>query len=92
MPPLCSGVFVRYLISVAGIFVSLPIIVFFGIGSSTFIRADEKAFASLMLLLGVAVLALSLVSLFNPSAARLNLIAIAVAVFMCAAVGLIYAR
>lgn len=81
----------RHLIAIAGILISLPIMAFFGVGSSTFIRPGEKTFAQLMLLLGIGLFAVSIAAMFMPSLARFNLVALAAALLMCGSVWL-YAR
>ena len=55
---------------------SLPLMLFFGIGAQTFVRPREKALAAAIFWFGAALLALSLATLFLPRLATADLIAV----------------
>ena len=81
----------RFLVAFAGIVLSLPFAVFFRVGSRTFLRAGEKAFAALMLAGALALLGLSVSALFAPSLARANLIGVVAGLVAYGGLG-IYAK
>ena len=69
----------RFVVAIAGILLSLPLGVFFWIGSRTFIRNGERAFARAVLVAAVGLFGLSLAALFVPSLARANAIGVVAA-------------
>jgi hypothetical protein len=67
---------ISYLIAICGTLISLPIILFFGIGAKTFVRPGEKALAGALLWFGTGLLGLSLATFFQPRLATADLIAV----------------
>jgi len=64
----------RFVVAVAGILVSVPPLLFFGIGTQTFIRSSEKALAVGVTALSCALLTFSVMLLFTASVQRFQVI------------------
>ena len=76
----------RFLVAVAGVLLSLPLLLFFGVGSITFLNPLEKAFASLTVLFALGLFGVSVSALFKRSLAPANLLALTAAILLVAAV------
>lgn len=76
----------RFLLAFSGIIVSLPPLIFFWIGSQTFIRLSERILATAITIESGALLALSTALLFTPSAQRVQTILLVVTIFTLAVV------
>jgi hypothetical protein len=77
---------VRFLVAVAGVLLSLPLLLFFGVGSITFLNPLEKTFASLTVLFALGLFGLSILAIFKRNLAMANLIALAAAILLVVAV------
>lgn len=62
----------RFVAAIAGILVSVPPLIFFWIGTQTFLRPLEKALALVVTVETGALLLLSVALLFTPSVQRLQ--------------------
>ena len=78
----------RYVAAIAGILVSILPLVFFYVGTQTFLRPGEKMLAIGMVILTGGLLLLSVALLFTPAVQRVQAVALAATV---AAVALILA-
>src|SRR3954469_10141443 len=63
----------RFVVAILGILVSIPPLLFFWIGSQTFVRPGERRLAVAMTIESVALLALSIASLFTPAVEPIQL-------------------
>jgi hypothetical protein len=70
----------RFVAAIAGIVVSVPPLLFFWIGTQTFLRPLERALAFAMTLETGALLVLSVALLFTPSVQRIQVILLIVTV------------
>ena len=64
----------RFVAAITGIVVSVPPLVFFWIGTQTFLRSSEKLLALAVTLETAALLALSVALLFTPAVQRLQVV------------------
>lgn len=62
----------RFVAAIAGVLVSVPPLIFFWIGTRTFVRPPERALAIAVTIEAGALLLLSLALLFTPSLQRLQ--------------------
>jgi hypothetical protein len=62
----------RFVAAIAGIILSIPLLIFFWIGTQTFMRSSERALAMAVTLETAALLALSVALLFTPSVQRVQ--------------------
>ena len=76
----------RFLVAILGILVSIPPLIFFWIGSQTFVRGSERALAVAITLETAALLAFSIALFFTPSVLRIQVILLAVTIVTVAAV------
>jgi hypothetical protein len=76
----------RFVVAILGILLSLPPLLFFWIGSQTFIRRGEHRLAVAVTIESSALLALSIASLFTPSIQRIQLAVLIATVATVAAV------
>ena len=80
-----------FLVAIAGILLSLPLGVFFWVGSRTFIRSGERGCARVVLVAAMGLFGLSVSALFVPSLARANSIGVVAALLAYAGLWL-YAK
>ena len=64
----------RFVAAIAGLILSVPPLVFFWVGTQTFMRSSERALAMAMTLEAAALLALSVALLFTPSVQRIQVL------------------
>jgi len=62
----------RFVAAIAGVFLSVPPLLFFWIGTQTFTRSSERLLALAVTLETAALLALSLASFFTPAVHRVQ--------------------
>lgn len=72
----------RFLVAIAGVLLSLPLLLFFGVGSITFLNPLEKAFASLTVLFALGLFGVSVSALFKRSLAPAILLVAAVWIYV----------
>ena len=62
----------RFVAAIAGVLVSVPPLIFFWVGTQTFLRTLERGLAFAMVIATCALLGLSVALLFTPSVQRLQ--------------------
>jgi hypothetical protein len=67
-----GGCILRFVLAIVGVLVSVPLLVFFWIGTQTFVRQLERLLAFLVTIETGALLVLSIALLFTPSVQRLQ--------------------
>jgi hypothetical protein len=72
----------RAVLVVLGILLSVPALLFFWVGTRTFIRLHERLLANVLTLAMGLLLALSVVLIFNPAVQRVQIILLATTIAM----------
>jgi hypothetical protein len=74
----------RAVLAVLGILLSTPALLFFWIGTQTFIRLRERVLANVLTLATGLLLGLSVALIFNPAVQRVQIILLAATIVMLA--------
>ena len=76
----------RAILATLGILVGAPILLFFWIGTQTFVRENERLLAIAITALTVGLLVLSLALIFTASVQRIQSVVLAITVFLLAVI------
>jgi hypothetical protein len=80
----------RAILAVLGILLSAPALLFFWVGTQTFIRLSERLLANVLALATGLLLGLSVVLIFNPAVQRVQIILLAATIAMLAGMFMLF--